>query len=196
MRTVCVLAISYWYLHNQACISLRAFVNNHTNGACESDADYTIKYDCSLSLSYRFVDRGHNGVRSCIDCLHTDVSLRFIWQPILEKKKIPKGHSEVFMPCSNLWQVMPRLRIGIGRPSGNTPVDKHVLGRFSKEEQNILSPVIDQSVEVLLAQITEQQLQLIPAGGRRATQKRKERPPSSAVQEPEEKPHRTDLKCQ
>ncbi|XP_060763897.1 probable peptidyl-tRNA hydrolase isoform X2 [Neoarius graeffei] len=117
-----------------------------------------------LAIKHGGSARGHNGVRSCIDCLHTDV--------------------------------MPRLRIGIGRPSGNTPVDKHVLGRFSKEEQNILSPVIDQSVEVLLAQITEQQLQLIPAGGRRATQKRKERPPSSAVQEPEEKPHRTDLKCQ
>lgn len=90
---------------------------------------------------------------------------------------------------------MPRLRIGIGRPSGNTPVDRHVLGRFSKEEQNILSSVMEHSVEVLLAQITEQQLQLTPAGGRRVTQKRKERSPS-AVQEPEEKPHRTDLNCQ
>lgn len=90
---------------------------------------------------------------------------------------------------------MPRLRIGIGRPSGNTPVDRHVLGRFSKEEQNTLSSVMGQSVELLLAQITEQQLQRAPSGGRRATQKRKERPPS-AVQEPEEKPHTTDLNCQ
>lgn len=78
---------------------------------------------------------------------------------------------------------MPRLRIGIGRPSGNTTVDRHVLGRFSKEEQNILSSVMEQGVEVLLAQITEQQLQVTPAGGKRTTQKRKERRPS-AVQEP------------
>ncbi|KAG7318399.1 hypothetical protein KOW79_018154 [Hemibagrus wyckioides] len=116
-----------------------------------------------LAIKHGGSARGHNGVRSCIDCLHTDV--------------------------------MPRLRIGIGRPSGNTPVDRHVLGRFSKEEQNTLSSVMGQSVELLLAQITEQQLQRAPAGGRRATQKRKERPPS-AVQEPEEKPHTTDLNCQ
>ncbi|MCJ8746857.1 hypothetical protein PDJAM_G00146750, partial [Pangasius djambal] len=104
-----------------------------------------------LAIKHGGSARGHNGVRSCIDCLHTDV--------------------------------MPRLRIGIGRPSGSTPVDRHVLGRFSKEEQNILSSVMEQSVDLLLAQITEQQLQLTPAGGRKAAQKRKARTPS-AVQEP------------
>ncbi|XP_060739250.1 probable peptidyl-tRNA hydrolase [Tachysurus vachellii] len=107
-----------------------------------------------LAIKHGGSARGHNGVRSCIDCLHTDV--------------------------------MPRLRIGIGRPSGNTPVNRHVLGRFSKEEQNTLSFVMEQSVEVLLKQITEQQLQPTPAGGSRETQKRKKRPPSS-VKEPEEK---------
>ncbi|XP_053530561.1 probable peptidyl-tRNA hydrolase isoform X3 [Ictalurus punctatus] len=116
-----------------------------------------------LAIKHGGSARGHNGVRSCIDCLHTDV--------------------------------MPRLRVGIGRPSGNTTVDRHVLGRFSKEEQTILSSVMEQSVELLLAQITEQKFKVTPAGGRRATQKRKERTPS-AVQEPEEKPHRTDLSCQ
>ncbi|KAI5613199.1 putative peptidyl-tRNA hydrolase [Silurus asotus] len=110
--------------------------------------------------------RGHNGVRSCIDCLHTDV--------------------------------MPRLRIGISRPPGNTPVDRYVLGRFSKEEEIILSSVVKQSVALLLAQITDQQPQLTPAGGMRAKQKRKEQKKraSLAVQEPEESPDRTDLKCQ
>lgn len=147
-----------------------------------------------LSLSYRFIDRGHNGVRSCIDCLHTDVSLGFIWHPVL-KKRIPKGHSEVVILCTDLWQVMPRLRIGIGRPSGNTTVDRHVLGRFSKEEQNILTSVTEQSMEVLFGLFSEQHLQGTPAGGRRGAQKRKEKGPS-AVQEPEEKPCRTDLNCQ
>ncbi|XP_066510802.1 probable peptidyl-tRNA hydrolase [Hoplias malabaricus] len=89
--------------------------------------------------------RGHNGVRSCVDCLQTDV--------------------------------MPRLRIGIGRPSGKTTVDRHVLGRFSKEEQLILSSVLEQSVDLLLAQITEEQLQTFPAGGRRAAGRKKERTP-------------------
>lgn len=116
-----------------------------------------------LAIKHGGSARGHNGVRSCIDCLHTDV--------------------------------MPRLRFGIGRPSGNTTVDRHVLGRFSKEEQNTLISVIEQSVELLLSQVTEQKLQRNPAGGSRATLKRKERLPC-AVQESEEKPHTTDLNCQ
>ncbi|TSM85964.1 putative peptidyl-tRNA hydrolase [Bagarius yarrelli] len=116
-----------------------------------------------LAIKHGGSARGHNGVRSCIDCLHTDV--------------------------------MPRLRFGIGRPLGNTTVDRHVLGRFSKEEQNMLSSIMEQSVELLLAQVTEQQLQRTPAGGGRATLKRKERL-HSAVQESKEKPQTTDLNCQ
>ncbi|KAM9446638.1 peptidyl-tRNA hydrolase [Clarias gariepinus] len=104
-----------------------------------------------------------------------------------------RGHNGVRSCIDSLRNdVMPRLRIGIGRPPGNTPVDKHVLGRFSKEEQNILSPVLEQSVELLLAQITEQKLQQTPAGGSRASKKRKDRKPS-AMQGSEEKTHKTDL---
>ncbi|XP_077087963.1 peptidyl-tRNA hydrolase [Siphateles boraxobius] len=87
--------------------------------------------------------RGHNGVRSCVDCLHTDV--------------------------------MPRLRIGIGRPSGKTPVDRYVLGRFSQEEQNVLDSVMKQSVDVLLTFLTDSQPQTSPAEGRRASRKNKAR---------------------
>uniref|UniRef100_A0A8C7M6H7 peptidyl-tRNA hydrolase n=1 Tax=Oncorhynchus mykiss TaxID=8022 RepID=A0A8C7M6H7_ONCMY len=69
--------------------------------------------------------RGHNGVRSCVECLQTDV--------------------------------MPRLRIGIGRPSGKTSVDRHVLGRFSQEEQEVLSGVLEESVNILLSQLTDKE---------------------------------------
>ncbi|KAM4616040.1 peptidyl-tRNA hydrolase isoform 2-T2 [Polymixia lowei] len=94
--------------------------------------------------------RGHNGVRSCVDCLQTDV--------------------------------MPRLRVGIGRPAGKTPVDRYVLGRFSREEQKVLGAVLDQSVDLLLSQLTDQQAQSpsSPAGGRQAAQKRKERESSAS----------------
>ncbi|XP_019740218.1 peptidyl-tRNA hydrolase [Hippocampus comes] len=69
--------------------------------------------------------RGHNGVRSCMDCLHTDV--------------------------------MPRLRVGIGRPTGKTSVERHVLGRFGAEETKVLDLVLVQSVNVLMAQLGEQE---------------------------------------
>ncbi|XP_043094208.1 probable peptidyl-tRNA hydrolase [Puntigrus tetrazona] len=98
--------------------------------------------------------RGHNGVRSCVDCLQTDV--------------------------------MQRLRIGIGRPSGKTPVDRYVLGRFSQEEQNVLDPVLKQSVDVLLTCITESQSQTSPAEGRRASRRNKARtlsPPQDTTEE-------------
>ncbi|XP_031590750.1 probable peptidyl-tRNA hydrolase isoform X1 [Oreochromis aureus] len=93
--------------------------------------------------------RGHNGVRSCVDCLQTDV--------------------------------MPRLRIGIGRPTGKTSVDRHVLGRFTTEEQKVLDSVLVQSVDLLLSQLSQQDSQQdspppsSPAGGRQAAQKRNER---------------------
>ncbi|XP_029916679.1 peptidyl-tRNA hydrolase isoform X2 [Myripristis murdjan] len=88
--------------------------------------------------------RGHNGVRSCVDCLHTDV--------------------------------MPRLRVGIGRPAGRTSVERHVLGRFSQEEQKVLGSVLQQSVDLLLSQLSQQAAQSpsSPAGGGQAAQKRKQ----------------------
>ncbi|KAL1274653.1 hypothetical protein QQF64_027467 [Cirrhinus molitorella] len=98
--------------------------------------------------------RGHNGVRSCVDCLQTDV--------------------------------MPRLRIGIGRPSGKTPVDRYVLARFSQEEQKVLDSVMKQSVDVLLTYITDSQPQTSPAEGRRASRKNKARtisPPQDTTEE-------------
>lgn len=69
---------------------------------------------------------------------------------------------------------MPRLRIGIGRPSGQTSVERHVLGRFSQEEQKVLDSVVKQSLDVLLMYITDSQSQKSPAEGRRASRKRKE----------------------
>ncbi|XP_031161734.1 probable peptidyl-tRNA hydrolase isoform X2 [Sander lucioperca] len=101
--------------------------------------------------------RGHNGVRSCVDCLQTDA--------------------------------MPRLRVGIGRPTGKTPVERHVLGRFSSEEKKVLESVLVQSVDLLLSQLSQEDSQQdsqppsSPAGGRQAVQKRKETERSSSPAE-------------
>ncbi|XP_008295672.1 peptidyl-tRNA hydrolase isoform X2 [Stegastes partitus] len=94
--------------------------------------------------------RGHNGVRSCVDCLQTDAMLR--------------------------------LRVGIGRPTGKMSVERHVLSRFTSEEQQVLERVLVQSVDLLLSQLSQQDAQLpsSPAGGRRVAQKRTE---SSASQD-------------
>ncbi|TNM90073.1 hypothetical protein fugu_004307 [Takifugu bimaculatus] len=91
--------------------------------------------------------RGHNGVRSCIDCLQTDV--------------------------------MPRLRVGIGRPAGKTSVERHVLGRFASEEKKVLDSVLVQSVDLLLSELflldSQKESPSSPAGGRNAASSRKEK---------------------
>lgn len=76
---------------------------------------------------------------------------------------------------------MLRLRVGIGRPEGGTPVERYVLGRFSSEEKKVLDSVLVQSVDLLLSQLSQQDSQQdsqsassSPAGGRQAAQKRKE----------------------
>lgn len=98
--------------------------------------------------------RGHNGVRSCVDCLNSDA--------------------------------MVRLRVGIGRPQGKTPVDRYVLGRFSPEERKVLESVLDQSVDLLLSLLSEKR----PEGGtveqRRKTKKdtrqHEDKPESAALE--------------
>ncbi|KAL7390839.1 hypothetical protein ABVT39_000256 [Epinephelus coioides] len=101
-----------------------------------------------IALKHGGSARGHNGVRSCVDCLQTDV--------------------------------MPRLRVGIGRPTGKSSVEQHVLGRFSTEEKKVLDSVLVQSVDLLLHQLSKEHSQQdsqspsSPAGGRQAAQQRKE----------------------
>ncbi|XP_040012265.1 probable peptidyl-tRNA hydrolase isoform X2 [Xiphias gladius] len=101
--------------------------------------------------------RGHNGVRSCVDCLQTDV--------------------------------MPRLRVGIGRPTGKTSVERHVLGRFSAEEKKVLDSVLVQSVDLLLSKLSQQDSQQdfkspsSPPGGRKAARKTEEREHSASPAE-------------
>ncbi|CAL1615065.1 unnamed protein product [Knipowitschia caucasica] len=85
--------------------------------------------------------RGHNGVRSCVDCLNTDV--------------------------------MRRVRVGIGRPSGSTSVDRHVLGRFSPDERKTLNSVLAQSVDLLLSLLS-------PPGGVAVRQQQQKRPKRQA----------------
>lgn len=84
---------------------------------------------------------------------------------------------------------MKRLRVGIGRPTGKTSVDRHVLGRFSSDERKVLDSVLVQSVDLLLSLLSEQQSQSAPkvssspAGGRHAAQKTRERSRSASPAE-------------
>ncbi|XP_020821126.1 peptidyl-tRNA hydrolase isoform X2 [Phascolarctos cinereus] len=69
---------------------------------------------------------GHNGVRSCINCLNSNV--------------------------------MPRLRVGIGRPTHPGAVEQYVLDRFTAAEQERLPPLLEQATEVLLSHIRQRSL--------------------------------------
>ncbi|XP_001365569.1 probable peptidyl-tRNA hydrolase isoform X2 [Monodelphis domestica] len=69
---------------------------------------------------------GHNGVRSCISCLNSNV--------------------------------MPRLRVGIGRPTHPGAVERYVLDRFTAAEQEQLPQLLEQATELLLSHIQQRSL--------------------------------------
>ncbi|KAM8934272.1 peptidyl-tRNA hydrolase [Pelodytes ibericus] len=50
---------------------------------------------------------------------------------------------------------MVRLLIGIGRPAVHSSVVRHVLEPFTRAEQEILPPVLDRGIDMLLAHIRE-----------------------------------------
>ena len=52
-------------------------------------------------------------------------------------------------------QAMPRLRVGIGRPTHRDAVQAYVLGRFSPAEQELLPPVLERAVDLLLDHIRQ-----------------------------------------
>ncbi|XP_055255057.1 probable peptidyl-tRNA hydrolase isoform X2 [Moschus berezovskii] len=68
-----------------------------------------------------------------------------------------RGHNGVrsCMSCLNS-NAMPRLRVGIGRPTHRDAVQAYVLGRFSLAEQELLPPVLERAVDLLLDHIRQQ----------------------------------------
>jgi PTH1 family peptidyl-tRNA hydrolase len=49
----------------------------------------------------------------------------------------------------------PRLRIGIGRPPGRMDPSDYVLQNFSKEEQKLLSEILDHAADAALTFVTD-----------------------------------------
>ena len=50
---------------------------------------------------------------------------------------------------------MPRLRVGIGRPTHQDEVQAYVLGHFSPAEQELLPPVLERATDLLLDHIRQ-----------------------------------------
>lgn len=48
---------------------------------------------------------------------------------------------------------MPRLRVGIGRPTHADAVQAYVLGCFSPAEQELLPPLLERATDLLLDHI-------------------------------------------
>uniref|UniRef100_G1PMV0 peptidyl-tRNA hydrolase n=1 Tax=Myotis lucifugus TaxID=59463 RepID=G1PMV0_MYOLU len=67
-----------------------------------------------------------------------------------------RGHNGVrsCICCLNS-NAMPRLRVGIGRPTHPDAVQAHVLGCFSPSEQELLLPVLERATDLLLDHIRE-----------------------------------------
>jgi PTH1 family peptidyl-tRNA hydrolase len=59
------------------------------------------------------------------------------------------GHNGMRSIIQHLGQDFPRLRLGVGRPSGRMPPAAHVLRDFDKDEQPILIELLDLVVEAV-----------------------------------------------
>jgi len=49
----------------------------------------------------------------------------------------------------------PRVRVGVGKPQNGQPLADYVLGRFSKDEQNLLVPVVRDAVSAMEVMIKD-----------------------------------------
>jgi PTH1 family peptidyl-tRNA hydrolase len=59
------------------------------------------------------------------------------------------GHNGMKSIIQHLGQDFPRMRLGVGRPSGRMPPAAHVLRDFDKDEQPILIELLDLVVEAV-----------------------------------------------
>ncbi len=51
--------------------------------------------------------------------------------------------------------IFPRVRIGVGKPQNGQPLADYVLGRFSKDDQNLLVPVVRDAVSAMEVMIKD-----------------------------------------
>ena len=49
----------------------------------------------------------------------------------------------------------PRVRIGVGKPQNGQPLADYVLGRFSKDDQNLLVPIVRDAVSAMEVMIKD-----------------------------------------
>jgi PTH1 family peptidyl-tRNA hydrolase len=65
------------------------------------------------------------------------------------------GHNGMKSIVQHLGQDFPRLRLGIGRPSGRMPPAAHVLRDFDKDEQPVLLELLDSAVDAIETYLVE-----------------------------------------
>lgn len=92
-----------------------------------------------------------------MSCLNSSVSLRLHPAPSRVAGTGPPTPLLTRAPWAPLAppQAMPRLRVGIGRPTHQDAVQAYVLGRFSPAEQELLPPVLERAADLLLDHIRQ-----------------------------------------
>ena len=67
----------------------------------------------------------------------------------LREKGGSGGHNGMKSIINHLGQEFPRVRLGIGRPSGQKPVPAHVLQDFAKDDLPLLNDVLAEAVRAI-----------------------------------------------
>ncbi|XP_019630890.1 PREDICTED: probable peptidyl-tRNA hydrolase [Branchiostoma belcheri] len=75
---------------------------------------------------------------------------------VLKEGGSARGHNGVRSAISCLNSTaMRRVRVGIGRPASREKVTSFVLGRFSREEEEMVTSMLDSCVDILVKQLRE-----------------------------------------
>ncbi|XP_078599298.1 putative peptidyl-tRNA hydrolase [Branchiostoma floridae x Branchiostoma japonicum] len=75
---------------------------------------------------------------------------------VLKEGGSARGHNGVrsTISCLNS-RAMRRVRVGIGRPAARDKVTSYVLGRFSREEEEVVATMMDRCVDILVKQLRD-----------------------------------------
>jgi peptidyl-tRNA hydrolase, PTH1 family len=73
----------------------------------------------------------------------------------MRKKGGPGGHNGMKSLISRLGQEFPRLRLGVGRPSGRMPPAAYVLQNFGPDDRPLLEEILDRAVAAIETYLSE-----------------------------------------
>lgn len=143
--------IDYIAKENNININKEKFKGNYGDGFINGEKVILLKPLTYMNLSgesIREISNFYKIDNKNIIVIYDDISLD-VGRMRIRPKGSAGGHNGIKSIIANLGtEEFPRIKVGVGQPKGN--LVSHVLGKFSKEERDILEKVIEASEKAAL----------------------------------------------